>query len=196
MRTAALSCVTRLRCEKIFLHGICRAVGVSSQWLMDFMGACFDTAPDHLRVQRPDRPHDVMMGRVEGEADEMCSFVQQKAHKQWLWLAMERTIRQIIAFQVGERTRESASQLWANLPAMYREQATFYTDQDEAYKGVIPPERHKAITKKACKTNHIERFHNTLRQRVSRLVRETLAFSKKAANRRSAIRYFICHLSL
>jgi insertion element IS1 protein InsB len=45
------------------------------------------------------------------------------------------------------------------------------------YKGVIPAERHKAITKKARKTNHVERFNNTLRQRLSRLVRATLSFS-------------------
>jgi insertion element IS1 protein InsB len=61
---------------------------------------------------------------------------------------------------------------------------------------VIPAERHKAITKKARKTNHIERFNNTLRQRVSRLVRETLAFSKKVAHHIGAIRYFICHYNL
>jgi IS1 family transposase len=83
--------------------------------------------------------------------------------------------------------------LWANLPAVYREQATFYTDQYVIYKGVIPADRHKAITKKARFTNHIERFNNTLRQRISRLVRETLAFSKKVENHIGAIRYFICH---
>jgi IS1 family transposase len=44
---------------------------------------------------------------------------------------------------------------------VYREQATFHTDQYDAYTGVIPVERHKAITKKARKTNHIERFNNT-----------------------------------
>jgi insertion element IS1 protein InsB len=32
-----------------------------------------------------------------------------------------------------------------------------------------------------------------LRQRVSRLVRETLPFSKKLANHIGAIKYFICH---
>jgi insertion element IS1 protein InsB len=42
-------------------------------------------------------------------------------------------------------------------------QATFYTDRYEAYKGVIPTAQHKAITKLARKTNHIERFNNTLR---------------------------------
>ena len=53
--------------------------------------------------------------------------------------------------------------------------------------------QHKAITKHARKTNHIERFNNTLRQRVSRLVRDTLAFSKKLANHIGALKYFICH---
>jgi hypothetical protein len=46
------------------------------------------------------------------------------------------------------------------------------------------------------KTNHTERFNNTLRQRVSRLVRHTLAFSKKLANHIGAIRYCICHDNL
>jgi insertion element IS1 protein InsB len=35
------------------------------------------------------------------------------------------------------------------------------------------------MTKQARKTNHLERFDNTLRQRVSRFVRETLSFAKK-----------------
>ena len=75
-------------------------------------------------------------------------------------------------------------------------QATFHTDQYAVYKGVIPAEQHRAITKHARKTNHIERFNNTLRQRVSRLVRETLSFSKKLANHIGAIKYFICHYNL
>jgi insertion element IS1 protein InsB len=64
------------------------------------------------------------------------------------------------------------------------------------YEGVIPAAQHKAISKLARKTNHIERFNNTLRQRVSRLVRETLSFSKKLANHMGAIKYFICYYGL
>ena len=40
----------RLLCEKISLHGICRALGVSIRWRMDFMGARFAAVPDHLHV--------------------------------------------------------------------------------------------------------------------------------------------------
>jgi insertion element IS1 protein InsB len=188
--------VERLLCEKISLHGICRAVGVSIRWLMGFMVARFQALPDHLHVQLVPSPRDVIIGRLDVEADEMRSFVKQKANKQWVWIAMDQQTQQIIAFHIGDRSHDRAKQLWGNLPAVYREQATFHTDQYEVYKGVIPTAQHQAITKKARKTNHIERFNNTLRQRVSRLVRDTLAFSKKLANHIGAIKYFICHYNL
>ena len=68
--------------------------------------------------------------------------------------------------------------------------------RDGRVTGVIPAERHKAITKQARQTNHIERFNNTLRQRLSRLVRATLSFSKKVENHIGAIKFFICHYNL
>ncbi|MGF1458611.1 MAG: IS1 family transposase, partial [Leptolyngbyaceae cyanobacterium] len=40
-------------------------------------------------------------------------------------------------------------------------------------------------------TSYIERLNNTLRQRVSRLVRKTLSFSKKLENHMGAIWMFI-----
>lgn len=74
--------------------------------------------------------------------------------------------------------------------------STFYTDQYMVYTGVIPAAQHRAISKLARKTNHLERFDNTLRQRVSRLVREALSFSKKLAHHVGAIKLFICHDNL
>jgi len=79
---------------------------------------------------------------------------------------------------------------------MYRKRAMFYTDHYIVYKGVIPPAQHRAISKLARTTNHGERFNCTLRQRVSRLVRSTLSFSKNLANHIGAIKYFICHYNL
>jgi insertion element IS1 protein InsB len=146
--------------ECISLRGLCRAVGVSLTWLLRFMVECFAACPDDLHVQVPPRPTDVVLRRLEAEADELWSFVQQKANKQWIGMAMDAKTRQIIAFHVGERSRDRAKELWAKSPLVYREQATFHTDQYDAYTGVIPAERHKAITKKARKTNHIERFNS------------------------------------
>jgi insertion element IS1 protein InsB len=53
-----------------------------------------------------------------------------------------------------------------------------------------------AIPKTRNQFYHIERFNNTLRQRVSRLVRDALSFSKKLANHIGAIKLFICHYNL
>lgn len=79
---------------------------------------------------------------------------------------------------------------------MYQEQATFYTDQYEVYKSIVPSVQYRAISTLARKTNHVERFNCTLRQRVSRLVRATLSFSKKLSNHIGAIKSFICDYNL
>jgi insertion element IS1 protein InsB len=86
--------------------------------------------------------------------------------------------------------------LGEKIPAGYQEQATFYPDQYAVYTGIIPAAQHRAITKLARKPNHLERFNCTLRQRVSRLVRAPLSFSKHLANHLGAIRYFICPYNL
>jgi IS1 family transposase len=79
------------------------------------------------------------------------------------------------------------------LPPVYRQCAICYTDFWEAYETVIPDKRHKAVGKSSGQTNHIERLNNTLRQRISRLVRKTLSFSKKLENHIGAIWNFIHH---
>ena len=182
--------------ERISLRGICRAVGVTLKWLLGFLVQCFEALPDHLHAQPVSCQHDVLIQRLEVEADELASFVQKKANKQWVWIAMDTKTRQIIAFHVGDRSHTSAEHLWAKIPQAYRQHATFYTDQYVVYEKVIPAAQHKAISKLARKTNHIERFNNTLRQRVSRLVRDALSFSKKLANHIGAIKLFICHYNL
>ena len=79
--------------------------------------------------------------------------------------------------------------LWQSLPPVYRQCAVCYTDFWEAYEQVIPGSRHRAVSKKTGFTSLIERFNCTLRQRVSRLVRDTLSFSKKLDNHIGAIWY-------
>ena len=58
-----------LLCEKISLHGICRAMGVSIRWLMDFMVARFAAAPEHLHLQPVAASRDILIGCLAGEAD-------------------------------------------------------------------------------------------------------------------------------
>jgi IS1 family transposase len=79
---------------------------------------------------------------------------------------------------------------------VYREQATFHTDSCDAYTGVIPEERHQAMTKKARKSHHLERFNNALRSRASRLVREPLSPPKQLAYHIGAMQYVMCYDNL
>jgi insertion element IS1 protein InsB len=188
--------IERLVLERISLRGICRVIGVGLRWLLQFMVEHFTAAPDHLYVQPASGTQRVILHRLEAEVDELWSFVGRKANRQWVWIAMNAVARQIIAFHVGDRSRQSALALWGKLPTGYQEHATFYTDCYEVYQGVIPSAQHQAITKLARKTNHVERFTCTLRQWVSRLVRATLSFSKKLANHIGASRYFICDYNL
>jgi insertion element IS1 protein InsB len=175
---------------------MCRAVKVGLKWLLGFIANCFEALPDHLHVQPISCNQDVMIQRLEVEADDMASFVQKKANKQWIWLALDAKTRQIIAFHVGDRSRQSCKKLWAMIPQAYRQHATFSTEQYVVYQGVILAAQHYPIGKVARKTNHIERFNHTLRQRVSRLVRSALSFSKTLANHIGAIKYFICYYNL
>ena len=48
----------------------------------------------------------------------------------------------------------------------------------ESYRLVFPEDRHQAVGKDSARTNHVECWNCTLRQRVGRFVRKTLWFSK------------------
>ena len=123
----------------------------------------------------------------------MWSFVGKKANKQWIWLALDGESKEIVGVHVGSRDAHGARALWASLPGVYRQCAVCYTDFWAAYAQIIPSKRHQAVGKESGKTNHIERFNGTLRQRVGRLVRKTLSFSKKLENHIGAIWNFIHH---
>ena len=188
--------IQKLLMERIPLRGICRAEGVSLRWLLGFIANLYQHLPDDLNCQVKAEADQLLIYTLESEVDEMFSFVGNKDNKQWVWIAMAVKSRQIIAFHVGDRSRQSAKALWQSIPEHYRKHATFYTDDWQAYKGVIPDKQHQVVKKQSRKTNHIERFNCTLRQRVSRLVRKSLSFSKTLANHIGAIKYFICHYNL
>ena len=187
--------IKRLLLERISLLGICRVVGISFQWLIQFIVTLYNQLPDdlNLNLQVIKKQCDVAFFRLETQADEMWSFVGKKKNKQWIWIALDVHTRQIIAFHVGGRDRDSAKELWKKIPDFFKQNATFYTDNWDAYVGVIPSKKHKIVDKQSGKTAYVERFNCTMRQRVSRLVRKALSFSKKLENHIGAIKYFICH---
>lgn len=116
-----------------------------------------------------------------------------KGNKQWIWLALDVSTREIVGVYVGESSRDGAQGLWDALPFVYRQCAVATTDYWSAYDEVFPCKRHQSVGKDSGKTSYIERFNCTISQRVSRLVRKTLSFSKKLENHIGAIWYFVHH---
>jgi IS1 family transposase len=171
--------------ERISLRGICRVIGVSLTWLLTFFCKVTDNIPNDLGMIIPEK------GRLILELDELWSFVGKKKVQKWVWIALDRTSGMIVGFYIGNRTRKDARKLWESLPGVYRQCAVCYSDFWESYEEVIPGSRHKPVKKESGQTNHVERFNCTLRQRVSRLVRKTLSFSKKLENHIRSIRLFI-----
>lgn len=123
----------------------------------------------------------------------MWSFVGNKGNKQWIWLAIDVNSREIVGVYVGKRDQQGAQGLWDSLPPVYRQCAVAYTDFWDAYQAIFPTKRHRPVPKQSGLTCYIERFNNTMRQRISRLVRRTLSFSKKLENHIGAIWYFVHH---
>ena len=65
------------------------------------------------------------------------------------------------------------------------------TDYWEAYETVIPSKRHFAVGKESGLTTYTERLNNTMRQRISLLVRKPPSFSNQLENHIGAIWIFI-----
>ena len=122
--------------------------------------------------------------------DELWSCVQSKAQTLWLWVALCRRTRQIVAWTLGERSTPSAADLRAALPADDRRRAT-RSDEWEAYRAAFPERTHRCRTKAEGETCHVERWFGTLRARGSRLVRRASSFSKHPENHLDAIHFFI-----
>lgn len=127
--------------------------------------------------------------------DELWSFVQAKAQTLWLWVALCRRTRQVVAWTRGDRSLQSACDLRATLPPGYRRCAT-RSDLWEACRAAFPTRTHRCRRKKEGETCHVERWLCTLRQRVSRLVRKALSFSKHAENHLDAIHFFVASYNL
>ncbi len=77
----------------------------------------FRAAPVHLYMPPPAGTQAVILQRREAEVDELWSFVGKKTNCQWVWIAMDATTRQVLAFHVGHRSGQSAEALWGKIPA-------------------------------------------------------------------------------
>jgi IS1 family transposase len=129
------------------------------------------------------------------ELDELWSFVFKKLNQSWIWIALCRKTRQVVSRAVGDRSKETCQALWDGIPAAYKSGHCF-SDFWQAYQAIIPEDQPTAVGKETGETAHVERWNNTLRQRLGRFVRKTLSFSKSTLMHISCLDLFLHRYNL
>lgn len=181
--------VKRAILERLSLRGIERLFGISRRTVL----AWIEQWADHLS------PLEATLAAAQVddvlELDELWSFVLKKTNRRWVWVALCRRTRQIVAYFIGDRSEASCLQLWRRIPWAYTRCHSF-SDFWDAYQLVFAADRHQSVGKDSGETNHIERWFNTLRQRLARFVRKTLSFSKSDRFHEFVFRLFVHHYNL
>jgi transposase-like protein len=75
-----------------------------------------DSVADGLR---PAEENDVL------ELDECWTYVRKRSNKRWLWVALCRRTRQVVAFVIGDRSSRTCARLWSRIPEEYRQGRSF-----------------------------------------------------------------------
>jgi IS1 family transposase len=135
---------------------------------------------------KPCQPGDII------EYDEVWSYVQNKDNQCWLFTAMCRRTRQIVGFALGERNLITCALVWKEMPFPYTDCQSF---SDFFYTYSMFP-NNTPVSKQSGETAHMERWNNTLRQRLGRYVRKTLSFSKSRLWHELVTKWFILEYNL
>ncbi len=171
-------------CERLSLRGIIRVFKISWQTLYGLFNGHVKSLPAHRDSVMPAQKGDSV------EYDELCSFVGSKKNKQWVWVALSRKTRQVIAWVIGSRSSRTFKRLLKKMPPEYLKLQS-YSDHWKSYRMLLAKGNHKMTDKKEGQTCHIERWNCTLRQRMSGFVRKSLAFSKKIRYHQMATKLFV-----
>lgn len=175
--------------ERASLRGLGRIFGVARQTVLRWLKELVQRLPDLKDTLLPPQADDVL------ELDELWSFVFKKDAKRWLWVALCRRTRQIVAFVIGDRSEKTCRRLWNKIPESYRRCHSF-SDFWDAYQKVFDTQTHQAVGKESGQTAHVERWNNTLRQRLARFVRKALSFSKSDVYHHIVTKWFITEYNL
>ena len=174
--------IDKLLLEKLSLAGIARVLDVSETWLQQYVNQ------KYANVRKAGSGSGKKRGLVI-ECDELSSFVAtRKIDNGCGWLWTEGRVRSWVVSSVLGTSQGHKGYGTACPLATWTLSAT--PTCLWAYQSVVFGNRHHRHGKG---TQHIERFNCTLRQRVSRLVRKTLSFSKKQENHIGAIWLFVHH---
>lgn len=96
-----------------------RLLGLSRWTIRRWLGAWIDDLPPVETSLLPAEIEDVL------KLDELWSFVGSKQQERWLWLALCRRTRQVVAYWIGDLSETGALQLWRRIPRDYVRCASF-----------------------------------------------------------------------
>jgi insertion element IS1 protein InsB len=170
--------------ERCSLRGVERIFDIARQRVTRWIATHVQKLPEVKDLNMPASVDDVL------ELDEIWSFVLKKDRTRWLWAALCRRTRQIVAFVIGDRSKTTCHQLWMAIPDGYKSCQTF-SDFYTASRHVFPEASHYCVGKETGETAHRERWNNTLRQRMSRYARQTFSFSKSDTFHEAFTKWFI-----
>jgi len=181
--------VLRAYRERASMRGITRIFGIARQTLARWLKEYAAALPDLAETLQSPQEDDVL------ELDELWSFVLKKSKKRWIWIALCRRTRQVVAYYIGDRSEQSCRNLWKRIPPAYRKLIS-YSDFWKAYEQVFSSETHQSVGKESGETTHVERWNNTLRQRLARFVRQTLSFSKSDIFHEIVLKLYIFYYNM
>ena len=176
--------IVRTYQERASMRGVERIFGTARQTLARWIREKAAKLPAMETTLLAAEPDDLL------ELDELWSFVRTKRNQRWLWIALCRRTRQVVAYFSGDRSASSCRNLRQFIPQSYRTCCSC-SDFWEAYQLAFDAATHRAVGKETGETAHVERWNNTLRQRLARFVRKTLSFSKSDHFHQLALQLFI-----
>lgn len=189
-RAVDFGSVRRSFLERMSLCGVSRVFLISYYQVYKELNLCFLLLPNFKSqvVENKDFT-DVI------EFDELCGFCGKKKSKQWLWAALSRNTRQIVAYVIGDRSELTFRRLIRKIPIEYLKCQSF-SDYWKSYailksKGNRTANPHNQVGKESGETNHIERYWATLRARITRYVRKSLSFSRNLRYHHLVTKMFI-----
>ncbi|MCS3830050.1 IS1 family transposase [Salinibacter ruber] len=130
---------------------------------------------------RPAEENDVL------ELDECWTCAWRRSNKRWLWVALCRRTRQVVAFVIGDRSAKTCARLWSRIQQSDSSEATgkaeaSATSGNPPKRQLLPvfeeDETHRQVGKSSGELAHVERFFGRLRQKLARYVRRTRAASQ------------------
>ncbi|WP_259116858.1 IS1 family transposase [Salinibacter ruber] len=153
-------------------RAISRIFGVSRNTLNRWLGKKGREAEPVADGLQPARDSDTL------ELDECWTYVRRRSNKRWLWVALCRRTRQVVAFVIGDRSAKTCARLWSRIPESYRKGRSF-SDFWKSYRPVFKEDpTHQQVGKSSGELAHVERFFGRLRQKLARYVRRTRAASQ------------------